>query len=466
MVRLNARVWAIGLFVFAAALAISASAQTYTELLSFNGNSAAGPKTPLTQGIDGSLYGTTYYGGTGACFSNGIGCGIVFRLTAKGEFKVVYNFPASNPSPTNDLVLGDDGGLYGTTGAGAVFRITPDGAFTVLHTFNSPEGGEGLNGGVIQGTDGNFYGTTFSGGTPSNSCPSGCGTVFKMTRAGAVTTLYSFCPQNYCPDGKNPVGALAEGLDGNFYGTTEYGGLYQEGTIFKITADGAFRLVYTFNGHYDAYPGGLLLATDGNFYGTTSYDFVYRITPDGEFTELENWGANLNLVIEGSDGNLYGTGQNAGGSGYGSVFYMPLSGSNGETLYSFVGYPDDGANPFSPLVQATDGKFYGVTYDGGDAPCNYGYAPGCGTVFSISNGLAPFVAFVRNAGKVGKSFGLLGQGFIGTTSVSLNGVPASFTVNSDTLILATVPAGATTGSVTVTTPGGTLTSNAPFHVIP
>jgi uncharacterized repeat protein (TIGR03803 family) len=243
MMRLNARVLAIGLCVFAAALAISASAQTYTELLSFNGTSAAGPKTPLTQGIDGSLYGTTYYGGTGTCLGNGIGCGIVFKLTPKHEFEIVYNFPASDPSPTNDLVLGDDGSLYGTTAAGAVFRIAPGGAFTVLHTFTGGAGGGYLDGGVIQGTDGNFYGTTYSGGAPSNSCPSGCGTVYKMTRAGAVTTLYSFCPQNYCPDGKNPAGALVEGLDGNFYGTTQSGGLYQEGTVFKITANGAFRLV-------------------------------------------------------------------------------------------------------------------------------------------------------------------------------------------------------------------------------
>jgi uncharacterized repeat protein (TIGR03803 family) len=466
MTSLNQRMRLLRLCVLAATLTISASAQTYTELLSFNGNSAAGPKTPLTQGIDGSLYGTTYYGGTGTCNSGGIGCGVVFKLTAEGEFKIVYNFPPTNLYPTNDLVLGDDGSLYGTTAAGAVFRVSPTGAFAVLHTFNSQLGGEGLSGGLIQGTDGNFYGTTSSGGRPSNSCPSGCGTVFMMTRAGAVKTLYSFCPQNYCPDGENPVGALAEGLDGNFYGTTQSGGLYKEGTVFKVTPNGGFGLVYTFNQHYNVNPGGLVLATDGNFYGTTSGEFVYRITPAGDFTQLTGWEANLNLIIQGSDGNLYGTTENGGSSGDGIIFSMSLDGSPAETLYSFVGYPDDGANPFSPLVQDTNGKFYGVTYDGGDAPCNYGYAPGCGTVFSISNGLGPFVALVRRAGKVSQQFGILGQGFTGTTSVLVSDIPASFTVTSDTLIQATVPAGATTGYVTVTTPTGTLTSNVPFHVIP
>jgi uncharacterized repeat protein (TIGR03803 family) len=108
-------------------------------------------------------------------------------------------------------------------------------------------------------------------------------------------------------------------------------------------------------------------------------------------------------------------------------------------------------------VQGTDGNFYGTTFEGGGS-----YD---GTVFRISMGLGPFVTFVRGAGKVAGTVGILGQGFTGTTSVSLNGIPASFTVVSATLIKATVPAGATTGYVTVTTPSGTLTSNVPFHVI-
>ena len=121
----------------------------------------------------------------------------------------------------------------------------------------------------------------------------------------------------------------------------------------------------------------------------------------------------------------------------------------------------DGVQPFGGLLQATDGKFYGTTYSGGDLGCDGGY----GIVFSLDVGLSPFVTFVRAAGKVGQTGGILGQGFTGTTSVSLNGIPASFTVVSDTYIRATVPAGATTGYVTVTTPSGTLTSNVPFHVI-
>lgn len=114
------------------------------------------------------------------------------------------------------------------------------------------------------------------------------------------------------------------------------------------------------------------------------------------------------------------------------------------------------------LLQATTGTFYGTTAVGGEGQCA---GSGCGTVFSLDMGLGPFVTFVRAAGRVGQTSGILGQGFTGTTSVSLNGTPASFTVVSDTYIRATVPVGATTGYVTVTTPSGTLTSNVPFHVI-
>ena len=118
---------------------------------------------------------------------------------------------------------------------------------------------------------------------------------------------------------------------------------------------------------------------------------------------------------------------------------------------------------YGGLLQATNGKFYGTTYGGGNNnDCGQN---GCGTVFSLNMGLGPFVAFVYSSGKVGQTGGILGQGFTRTASVSLNGTPAAFTVRSDTYLTATVPAGATTGYVTVTAPNGTLTSNVPFHVV-
>ena len=443
---------------------MAASAQTYTELLSFDGNSAAGPVTPLTQGVDGDLYGTTAYGGTGTCFDgSGIGCGVVFKITPAHRFEIIYNFQAAISNyPINDLVLGYDGNLYGTTqgGEGSIFKVASTGNFATLHTFSGPDGAD-LLGGVIQGVDGNFYGTTGYGGTPSNSCPSGCGTVFKMTPAGDITTLYSFCPQNYCPDGEIPEGVLAEGSDGYLYGTTISGGLYKQGTIFKISRTGTFRLLYTFNGI--PHGPGLILASDGNFYGRTP-NGIYQLTPQGVVTVLPGSGGYYPPFMQGSDGNFYGTSV-YGGNNYGYIFSTPLTGGNFSDLYTFLGYPNDGSMPAAGLAQHTNGVFYGTTFIGGNAPCNYGSYPGCGSVFSLDMGLPPFVTFLRGAGGPGRRFGILGQGFTSATSVSLNGTPVDFKVKADTFIAATVPAGATTGYVTVTTTGGTLQSNVPFRVL-
>jgi uncharacterized repeat protein (TIGR03803 family) len=464
--RIHRALRELGLYILIAMIPISVSAQTYATVLSFNGTTAAGPATLLTLGIDGSLYGTTEFGGTGTCNDNGgISCGVVFKITQHGEFKVLYNFQANGPTnPTNGLVLGDDGDLYGST-LQAVFKITKAGVFTTLYTFTGGAGGSYMQGGLIQGVDRNFYGTTSDGGAPSNSCPQGCGTIFKMTPAGAVTTLYSFCPQNYCPDGEYPVGQLAQGRDGSFYGTTYYGGLYKTGTIFKISSSGAFKLLYTFDGYRASY-AGMILGTDGNFYGGGS-DSIYQFTPEGVLTvfPVAFGGGPSTPIIQGSDGNFYDTVNGAGQHNLGMIFEMPFAGTSFTTLYSFTGYPDDGSTPLAGLTQATSGVFYGTTFTGGPYPCNYG-SPGCGTVFSIDTGLAPFVAFVNRAARVAGTFGVLGQGLKGATSVSLNGTAANFTVVSDTFLRATVPAGATTGYVTVTTPSGTLTSNAPFYVMP
>jgi uncharacterized repeat protein (TIGR03803 family) len=168
--------------------------------------------------------------------------------------------------------------------------------------------------------------------------------------------------------------------------------------------------------------------------------------------------------IQATDGNLYGTTFFGGNLscdsryGCGTVFRIEPTGAL-TTLHSFCDPPcNDGAWPLAGLIQATDGTFYGAASSGGSM--------GDGTIFSLSMGLAPFLAFVQDYGKVGQTGGILGQGFTGTTGVSFNGTSATFTVISDTYLTATVPAGATTGYVTVATPSGTLTSNVPFHVIP
>jgi len=164
-------------------------------------------------------------------------------------------------------------------------------------------------------------------------------------------------------------------------------------------------------------------------------------------------------LVQGTDGNFYGTTGNGGMSDYGTIFEITPGGAL-TTLYSFCTQTNctDGATPYGGLVEGTNGTLYGSTF--------YGGVDSDGTVFSLAKGLGPFVIFVRAAGKVGETGPILGQGFTGTTSVAINGIAADFTVISDTDIRATVPVSATTGYVTVTTPSGTLTSNVPFHVIP
>jgi uncharacterized repeat protein (TIGR03803 family) len=183
------------------------------------------------------------------------------------------------------------------------------------------------------------------------------------------------------------------------------------------------------------------------------------MTPGGTLTTLHSFDRDDGAgpyggVIQAIDGNFYGLTIGGGEFGDGTIFQVTPEGVV-TTLHSFDG--TDGTYAYGRLLQDTSGIFYGATAQGGKY--------NSGTLFSLDMGLGPFVAFVNNPAKVGQTFGVLGQGFTGTTSVSLNGVQATFTVVSDTFIRATVPPGATTGYVTVMTPSGTLTSNVPFRVL-
>jgi uncharacterized repeat protein (TIGR03803 family) len=165
--------------------------------------------------------------------------------------------------------------------------------------------------------------------------------------------------------------------------------------------------------------------------------------------------------MQATDGGVYGTTAYGGtgkcSTGCGTIFEVAPHPDGITRLYSFE---TSDAYVVGGLLQATSGTFYGTT-----AGIN-GISVGYGTVYSFSTGLGPFVSFVLGSGSIGQTAQILGQGLTGTTSVSLNGIPASFTVESDTFIKATVPVGATSGYVTVTTPTGVLTSNVPFYVLP
>jgi len=494
MTRMSAWRWAWGVVVFCAMAATISSAQgTFTTLLSFDGTHGSGSSGALTQGSDGNFYGT---GGGGANYR-----GTVYKVTPDGRLTRLHSFCtlarcADGEYPQSTLVQATNGKFYGTAlsggsgpdGCGTVFEITSVGQLTVLHTFVGADGC-GPYSGLIQAANGSLYGTTYVGGLSSNG-----GTVFKISEAGEFTSLYSFCSLTNCADGARPMSSLVQGTDGNLYGVTVLGGYSNAcsisvfpsgcGTVFKITPSGKLTTVYNFCSLPNCADGAgpmasLIQATNGNFYGTTynggtnclpyGCGTAFEITPTGKFTMLHSFCSLANCadgyylqspLMQATDGNFYGTTPYGDTEIYpGGTIFEITSTDAFISIYSFCSLANcaDGGIPLGGLLQATNGTFYGTTTQGGTSSD--------GTAFILDVGLAPFVSFIHNPAKIGQQFGILGYGLTGTTSVSFNGTPAKFKAQSDTLLVATVPAGATTGYVTVTTPSATLTSNVPFHVI-
>jgi uncharacterized repeat protein (TIGR03803 family) len=438
-----------------------------------------------------------------------MGAGSVFKITSNGTLTTLYSFCSQSgctdgSAPYGRLAPATNGDFYGTTyaggvtcalntfGCGTVFKMTPKGKLTTLYTFCSQSGctdGASPQAGLLQATNGNLYGTTVYGGA-NLQCYShpggpliGCGTVFKISPSGTLKTLYSFCSQTGCTDGQFPTAGLVQAINGDLYGTTEFGGVNGYGTVFKITPSGTLKTLYTFcsqTGCMDGYgpSAGLIQATNGDLYGTTRYGginsegTIFKITPSGTLKTLYSFcaqsgcpdGANPEAgLIQATDGDFYGTTYDGGANAAGTVFKMTPSGKL-TTLYSFCSQSGctDGEYPYAALVQETSGDLYGATFQGGAYGVTY---DGFGTVFSLSVGLGPFVETQTTSGKVGAAVTILGTDLTGATSVTFNGTTAAFTVDSTgTAISTTVPTGATTGTVQVVTPGSTLSSNVPFRV--
>jgi uncharacterized repeat protein (TIGR03803 family) len=461
MTTFSGRNLVLGL-LFAVLTSVCSGADTFKTLIIFDGTDGATPvDTPLVQGLDGNLYGTTLGGGVN-------GAGTVFKMTPAGTVTTLYSFCsltncADGAEPYGGLVLASDGNFYGTTSqggaangiSGTVFKITPSGELTTLHSFDGTDGA-GPDAPLIQAANGELYGITQNGGQTNS------GTFFKITTRGTLTSLYSFT-------GTYLNGPPVQGTDGNFYGTSEFGGVNDYGMIFKLTPSGGFSILHSFDSGDGSAPAcGLLVASDGNLYGTTyeggSYDdgTAFKITLAGVLTTLRNFnstdGSNpIAALIQATDGNFYGTTYGGGtAGGWGTVFKMTPAGKV-TTLHSFKG--TDGAQPYGPVSQDTSGNLYGTATNGTGTAND-------GTTFFISSGLHPFVSFVRSRGKVGQTVGILGQGLTGTTSVSFGEYSAEFKIKSDTYLTATIPDGATSAYVFVTTPTASLESNVPFQVLP
>jgi uncharacterized repeat protein (TIGR03803 family) len=323
--------------------------------------------------------------------------------SAAASETVLYAFTSNAfNGPTTGVIMDSAGNLYGTTtvggayGAGSVYKLSPGGTLTELYSFTGGVDGNTPDAGLIADNAGNLYGTTAFGGAYSN------GVVFKLTPAGTETTLYSFTGGN---DGGNPFDSLVFDGAGNLYGTTEFGGAYSNGMVFKLTPAGTETTLYSFTGGSDgAYPvAGLIFDSAGNLYGTTELGggsccgVVFKLTPTGTETVLHSFtggndgGMPIAGVIADSAGNLYGTTFNGGAYGFGVVFKLTPTGTE-TPLYSFTG-GNDGGYLYGGVILDSAGNLYGTTIDGG--------AYGWGTAYKVTPGGTETVLYSFTGGNDG-----------------------------------------------------------------
>ena len=341
------------------------------------------PEAGVVFDPEGNLYGTTVSGGVYYDACDGFGCGTVFKLTPAGQETVLDSFAGYyGYAPVAGVVFDQKGNLYGTTlsggdydrecfvneseGCGVVFKLTPEGKETILYSFCAQTNctdGASPDAGVVLDQRGNLYGTTNQGGVYGNGCGIvGCGVVFKITPEGKYRVLHTFCAEDACADGANPVAGLVLDQEGNLYGTTSWGGANREGVVFKLTPKGKETVLYSFCAQTNCTDGsnpvaGLVFDQKGNLYGTTRFGGAY----DGCYS----------------------------GVGCGLVFKLTPKGKE-TVLYSFCAQTNctDGAIPYAGLVFDRKGNLYGTTQYGGaynPSVCSdmYGYY-GCGAVFKLT----------------------------------------------------------------------------------
>lgn len=449
-----------------------ATGQTVKEIFAYP-VSAQGPLSLPAQGRDGSLFTTA--GGFGYGTTNTAGAILRTPTSSKGGQLLHAFTEADGAVPLSGVTLAMDGNLYGvtynggTSSSGVLYKITTGGTYTVLHEFSGQADGGFPVAAPIQASDGNLYGTTSFGNVDD-------GTVYRYSPfTETFATIFSFSEDG--SQGAQIEAPLLQASDGNLYGTTEVGGTNNCGTVFELSISGALLYTYSFpcgpGGQYPYTP--LIQASDGNLYGTTSYGghitsgeeckqgcgTIFKMSSGAvstlySFSGFPNDGANADSSLaEGTDGNLYGVTASGGAHALGTIYEISTSGQY-QLVYSFVGVV--GSSPSAPLLQHTNGSFYGTAFRGGQNKQ--------GSIYSLDMGLGPFAALVRYSGRIGQPVQILGQGFTGSTAVTINGTAAtSFKIVSDTYMTAVIPAGATTGPVVVTTPTGTLTSNHNLRIV-
>jgi uncharacterized repeat protein (TIGR03803 family) len=396
----------------------SAPAQdTFQVLHSFpNGaNDGRYPLSNLLLNSKGDLFGITSEGGSDTAVCYGYGCGVAFEIAPQtGRWKESVLFSFSPPSGTeyiqlqSQLAMDAAGNIYGTQAdggdptcnCGLIYQLTKtDGVWTenVLHNFLGANSGDGATPytGLVEDAAGNLYGATGNGGTYYDS-----GTIFELTPnsdgSWSYNIIYDFGAGGY-PTAQGPFGPLSIDSAGNIYGTTDDGGIYEDGTVFKLSpSNGGWKesVLFNFTLSYGNYAGinGVIIGPGGDLYGTTVYDGIYslgtlyKLTPAvgywnktilHTFTGGLDGGNPFGGIIVSPTGALYGAGNQGGSFGYGNVFkFSETSGKWSQTvLHSFTG-KTDGSRPYGGLTLDAHGNLYGTASEGGA----YGY----GTAFEIT----------------------------------------------------------------------------------
>ena len=313
---------------------------------------------------------------------------LLFVNAAFGQtVTTVYSFTGQPAEIPQDVMLaqGRDGQLYGTTADdgidGSIFKVSTSRIFTQLFSFDDTDGDVPAEG-MILASDGNFYGVTGFGGDTNN------GVLFSITPTGDYTVVHEFTGSS---DGANPAAPPIQGSDGSLYGSAEFnsaGG----GTLYRYTpSSGDFSIIYQFSSGNIAAP--LFQASDGFLYGTTTdggwahCGTIFKMTTSGRLLQSVPFPCNaggaypiFGPLLQASDGNFYGTTDEGGAKNQGTIFRMTPD-FKVTILYSFLGHTKtttDGALPTAGLIQATDGNLYGTTEKGGSS--------GAGTLFRISTG--------------------------------------------------------------------------------
>ncbi len=455
-----------------------------TTLGAFDGANGYESFGCLVQGANGSLYGTTYGGGSE-------GYGTVFDVTTSGSLATLGSFGYSNGAyPTDGLALGSDGNFYGTTtgggssGCGSIFEMSLTGSLTTLFSFDFGDG-YSPTAGLVQGSDGTFYGTTEEGGSY------GEGTVFNITTSGSLTTLVNFSGAN----GDEPVGELAQGIDGSFYGTTYYGGAANDGTVFMMTTSGSLTTLCSFTGGNGANPiAGLVQGSDGNFYGTT-YDggaggvgTVFMVTTSGSLTTLYTFnglnGANPQAgLIQTSGGSIYGTTYAGGAYGYGTVFslvpfgvtatlgmpfsYQVTTASNAPPTYSATNLPTGlSINAATGLISGTPTAL--GTSSVNMSASNAGGAGNATLTIAVVSGVPVITSTLSATGSSGAAFRYQIAATERPTSYGASGLPAGLSVNTVTGLISgsTTVSGTTFATLSAINASGTGSANLSIYIVP